>query len=196
MAEPGRMGFFRTTLVGGILFLIPVVVVIFIVEKALGLLDRVSDGLARALSVQDVAGIPAPRLLAVLLLVAICFVAGIVARTSLARGLTEHLENKLLRNIPGYAFYKRFGASLIGVEDRTEGDVILVRIEDAWQFGFLMERTSDGQIVAFVPGAPDASSGSVYVLTPDRIRQIDASMAQAVKCLHRLGRGSAALLRF
>jgi hypothetical protein len=33
MANPGRLGFFRTTLVGGILFLIPLVVVVMILEK-------------------------------------------------------------------------------------------------------------------------------------------------------------------
>ena len=34
MANPGRLGFFRTTLVGGILFLIPlVVVIVMIFEK-------------------------------------------------------------------------------------------------------------------------------------------------------------------
>jgi len=196
MANPGRLGFIRTTLVGGILFLVPVVVVVVIVGKALGLLDRAGAALARVLSVNDVAGIPAPRLLAVLILVAMCFLAGLVARTSVARGLTQQIEDRFLRNIPGCTFYKRFGASLIGAEDREEGDVILVRIEDAWQFGFLMERMNDGQIVAFVPGAPEASSGSVYVLTPDRIRQVEVTMAQAVKCLHRLGRGSASLIRF
>jgi uncharacterized membrane protein len=87
------------------------------------------------------------------------------------------------------------GESIAGVGEGRGGTVILVRIEDAWQIGFLMERMEDGQVVVFVPGAPGVSSGSVYFMTPERIRPLDVPMSQAVSCLRRLGRGSAALIR-
>jgi uncharacterized membrane protein len=190
-----QRGFFRTTVVGGILFLVPVVAIIAIVEKALGLLDRLAVPLARWLAVRDVAGVPAPRLLAVLLLVLICFLAGLFARTRIARRFVDSLEARVLSNIPGYSFLKSLGASFAGMDDGQGGSVILVRIEDAWQIGFLMERMGNGEVVVFVPGAPGASSGSVYFMAPDRIRPLDVPMSQAVSCLRRLGRGSAALIR-
>ena len=46
----------------------------------------------------------------------------------------------------------------------------------------------------FVPGAPNPQSGSVYLMTEDRIKPAGIPPAAALKCLTRLGAGSSALL--
>ena len=101
----------------------------------------------------------------------------------------DSLESNVLANVPGYAFFKNVGQSLVGMADPHGTESVLARIEDAWQVGFLMERLRDGQLVVFVPGAPDAHSGSIFVLTPDRVRKVDVPMVEAVKIVRRLGRG-------
>jgi uncharacterized membrane protein len=149
---PRRSGFFRTTLIGGALFLVPVVAIIAIVGKALSLLAKVTVPLARFLRVDDVAGIPAPRLVAIVILVLICFLAGLVARTKLARSGVSWLETNLLSNIPGYTFLKNMSESFAGVEDQSGFQVVLVSIEeDAWQIAFLMEHLEDGRVWSSCP---------------------------------------------
>jgi uncharacterized membrane protein len=192
MAGSGHRGFIRTTLAGGVLFLVPVVAIIAILEKALGLLRRAAAPLARALELPEVAGISAPLLLAAVGLVAVCFLAGLFARTRTARRLVDWLEAKFLFYVPGYAYIKSLGERAVRVEPPDA--VVLARIEDAWQIAFLVERLPDGQRAVFVPGAPDTKSGSVYFMTDDRIRTLDIPMGEAVKCLRRLGKGSGALI--
>jgi len=51
------------------------------------------------------------------------------------------------------------------------------------------------QLSVFVPGAPDAHSGAVYFMTPDRITPAQVPLAATLKCLKRLGAGSNALVR-
>ena len=87
------------------------------------------------------------------------------------------------------------GESLLGVEDEPVPQVVLARIEDAWQIAFLVERLEDGHLAVFVPGAPNPQSGSVYLMTEDRIKPAGIPPAVALKCLTRLGAGSSGLLR-
>ena len=187
--------FLRTTLVGGILFLVPIVVLIIVLGKALAIAHKLVDPLASRLHVESLIGLRTPGVLAITLLVIFCFVAGLLARTALAKRSVHWLESAVLSNVPGYQFLKSMGESVLGVEDEPAPQVVLARIEDAWQFAFLVERLEDGHLAVFVPGAPNPQSGSVYLMTEDRIRPAGIPPAAALKCLTRLGAGSSALLR-
>ena len=72
--------------------------------------------------------------------------------------------------------------------------VVLARIEDAWQLALLVERVDETHVAVFVPGAPDPKSGSVYLLTDDRVKPMDVPIREAMKCIKGLGVGSRALL--
>ena len=190
----GPMKFIRATLAGGMLFLVPFVILAVILGKAMGLVHQVTDPLSERVGVAAVAGIPTPRLLAALLVLLICFLAGLFARTRLAKRMVRWLESAILSSIPGYSLMKSMGEQIAGVKDAKLQEVVLARIEDAWQIAFLVERLREGQVAVFVPGAPNPWSGSVYLMTEDRIKPLDVPRMEAVKCLKQLGIGSDALL--
>jgi uncharacterized membrane protein len=82
----------------------------------------------------------------------------------------------------------------MGYETGRSYPVVLARIEEAWQIGFLMERLGSGHYAVFVPGAPNVWSGSVYLMTDERFQRTGISRIEAVKCLRRLGLGANELL--
>ena len=59
-----------------------------------------------------------------------------------------------LYSVPGYDFFQGLSESLIGYEAGHAYPVVLARIEEARQIGFLMERLESGHYVVFVPAAP------------------------------------------
>ena len=144
--------FIRTTMVGGALFLVPLVVLTVIVEKALGIARKFSDPLA--MRFPELA-VHTPVLLASLVLVVVCFVLGLLALTSPARAVVAWLENTLLSKIPGYSFLKGAGESVLGLEGQIPYTVVLARIEDSWQFGFVIEKLAGGHLAVFIPDAPN-----------------------------------------
>jgi len=184
----------QTTLVGGILFLLPIIVLVIILGKALAIARKIVGPLAHHLPMESIIGLDAPVILAVALLVFFCFLAGFLARTALARKGISWLETTVLSNLPGYEFIKRLGGSLLGDENRQTYPVVLARIEDAWQLAFLIERMEGGHVAVFVPGVPSPQSGSVYFMAGDRIKLLDIPAAGAMKCLKRYGLGANALL--
>jgi uncharacterized membrane protein len=188
------LGFVRTTLVGGILFLLPIIVVVVIVGKALGITNKVVAPLATHLPVSSSIGLATPKLLAIALLILFCFLAGSFARTAIARKMDNWLETALLSNVPGYEFVKSMSQNVLGADSQMAHSAVLVRIEDAWQLAFLVERLEEGHVAVYVPGSPNPQSGSVYFMTEDRIRPMDIPASSVLKCLKRCGLGSNALL--
>jgi uncharacterized membrane protein len=186
--------FIRTSLIGGILFLLPIVVVAIIAGKALAIARKIVGPLAKHLPFESAIGLDTPLILAIALLVLFCFLAGVFARTALAKKAITWLETTVLSNLPGYEFIKNLSGNLLGDETKQTYPVVLARIEDAWQLAFLMERMEGGQVAVFVPGVPSPQSGSVYFMTEDRIQLVDIPSAAAMKCLKRYGLGANALL--
>jgi len=186
--------FLRTMLVGGILFLLPIIVVVVILGKALAIARKIVAPLAAHLPFESALGFDAPVILAIALIVLFCFLAGVFARTALARKSVDWLETSVLSNVPGYEFFKNLSGNLLGDENKKAYPVVLARIEDAWQLAFLIERIEGGHVTVFVPGSPSPQSGSVYFMTEDRIKPVDIPSSAALKCLKRYGLGSNALL--
>ena len=187
------MRFLRATVVGGALFLVPIVVLVAILGKAHEFFQKIAIAITEALPPGVVAAIPTPRIVAIVAIVLFCFLAGLYARTDLAKRSVAWLEDTLLSNIPGYSFMKGLGEDVVGVEGATTREVVLARIEDAWQIAFLVERLPEGQVAVFVPGAPSPLSGSVYLMTADRIKPLNVPTAAAMKCIKGLGVGSGKL---
>ncbi len=188
------IAFVRATLIGGILFLLPIVVLAIVLDKAEELASRIVAPLANRIAMKSMAGVSTGTLLAIGLLVLFCLLVGLFAKTRLAPRIVEWLESGFLYNIPGYDFFKGISESLMGYETGHAYPVVLARIEEAWQIGFLMERLENGHYAVFVPGAPNVWSGSVYLMTEERFQRLGISRLEAVKCLRRHGIGANALL--
>ena len=188
------MKFLKTTLTGGIVFLLPVSVLLLILGKMHEVMVKLAAPLARWLPVDTVAGIAKADLLAIIAVVVLCFVAGLLSRSRLASRLVESLESRVLHSIPGYAFIKGLTGGLAGGNDEDNLSPVLARFDDAWQVAFRVEDLSDGRVVLFVPGAPDPWSGSIVIMSEGRVQSLDHTMAAVVRNLRALGRRSSELL--
>jgi uncharacterized membrane protein len=187
--------FLRTTLVGGILFLVPIIVLFLFLDRGMVLALKVVEPLSEHLPVHSVIGLRTPVLLAAGVLVLFCFLAGFFARTGLAKKLVAWLESSVLSSVPGYQILKSVGESALGVEHEGVYPVVLVRMDDNWQLAFRVDVLEGGLVAVFVPNAPDPRTGSVYFVTPDRVTPTGISPGRAVKLIKRLGAGSKALIR-
>ncbi len=187
--------FLQTTIIGGILFLVPVIVVVAVTGKAFEISNKIVAPLAGWVRLDLVGGIDTSKIFAAVFIVLFCFLAGLFAKTAIAGKAIDTLESTILSYVPGYEFMKGMGESILGIEKKQVYEVVFARIEDAWQIGFLIERVESDHFAVFVPDAPRPWTGSLYFMTRDRIRPIDIPHTSALQCLRRLGAGSNILLR-
>jgi uncharacterized membrane protein len=184
-----------TTLVGGVVFLLPLVVVITVFGQGVALVARMAAPLISMLPAGNVGGIALATLAAVLLLLLLCYGAGIAARATLGRSLSERFESRLQTLYPRYAVIKAMSQGLHGALGERVLKPVLVTFDDHQLIAFDMERLDDGRAVLYLPGAPDAWSGSVLVVTAERIEALDIDATQLARSMQRLGLGTAALLQ-
>ncbi len=100
------MQFLRTTLIGGVLFLLPLVFVVVILGKAFHIMKSVAVQIDKLIPVETLAGYPSADVMAVAILLLSCFLAGLAARSQRGQALQTKLDDTLLQVIPGYAWIK------------------------------------------------------------------------------------------
>jgi uncharacterized membrane protein len=187
--------FLKATIVGGVLFLLPLVLILAILGHALRLASRLVQPISDKFHLEHAAGISAVTGLAILLLVIVSFLAGIVARTSLGRRSSAWVENSLLGGLPQYRMFKSVAEGLVQIESASSLQPALISVDDGWQIGYVLERLENDWVAVFLPQAPTPMSGNVMYLPAARIRPLDITMIQAMSIVKHIGSGSAAALR-
>ena len=133
------VGFMRTTVLGGLLFLFPIVFIVAILGKALEVTNKLSAPLAGLLPIDSIGGLAVVNLLALVILVLICFLAGLTARTPLAGKFLKSLETNVLGKIPAYTLLKSKAESALHPEDI--GGMERERGSNLWKRGAPLLRT-------------------------------------------------------
>ncbi len=134
-------------------------------------------------------------LIAVGLLVMLCFLCGLAARRAMARRFSQKIEKHLVMVFPKYAIYKDIVAGNVGGDAAAPSLVpVTIRFDDAIRIGYEAGRTERGLVIVYLPGSPDPWIGSVVLVEPDRIQSLDVDFNETAAICERLGRASGQLL--
>lgn len=185
----------KATFLGGILFLVPLVVLLIILEKGYGILKKITLPLVSNLPRVHFLGLAIQEFVGIAIILIICLIAGIIAKTRGAKKLIQKIEDRILSFIPGYSFMKNMNESMIGIESNENLKVILVPTDAGLQFAFLIEEINENNFAVFIPDAPNPRSGSVVFVEKKDITEIGISQKQAMSCIRKLGYGSKELLK-
>lgn len=186
--------FFKATMLGGFVFLVPIIAMVYVVGKALLISRKLSEPVASYLPVSSLLGIAIADILGLAVIMLLCFIAGLLARNSLASSFVREAEAQFLWKLPGYSMVKGLSESFGGDQGTPTLKPVIARLDDTAQIGFEVDRLSDGRVVVYVPGAPDVWAGSVLLLTADRIESLPITVAAAVQNLRALGQGMSHML--
>jgi len=185
----------KSTIVGGILFLLPLVILIVIVEKAVQLARKVFGPLLTQISDGSVLGISLATLASVVALLLLCLVAGLVARTMIAQKLMSRLEDSVLSRIPVYGFIKSAAEGITGIENDENMRAVVVRLDDNAMLGLMTAEQQDSDLVAvYFPGAPTPLSGSVLYVERSRVTPLEAGTLEVFTAMKQIGADSLGLV--
>jgi uncharacterized membrane protein len=183
--------FAKSTLVGGLLVIVPIYFSVLLLAKALGgliaLLGPVTALLPESLNAMR-------GLVTVLIVVALCFATGLAMRTQLGHRMFRSFERRVLKKIPGFGVLRSAVRRVSGQSDDAMFQPVLVEIEDALTPGFIVEELDDGRCVVLVPSVPTPAAGSLFILTRDRVHWVDAPVTEAIAVITRWGAGAGKLV--
>ncbi|RFM27325.1 hypothetical protein [Deminuibacter soli] len=182
----------RTTILGGILLLIPLLVLIMVIMKAVQLIRRVSDPIAKKLPF-DIQGIGKDTVLLLVLLLLLSFTAGLFMHTELAKRLKKLLEEKVLIYIPGYAYLQMLSTDKLTEQRDANWKPATILVDDNEVICFVVDE-SEHYCSIFLPDAPMPSSGSICVREKINVRFLPITVSETIQLIRQFGRGAAAVL--
>ena len=185
----------KATFLGGILFLAPLILLVVLFEKGYHIVQKITVPIVNSLPRVKVMGFALQEVIGVVIIIMVCFIAGLLAKTVYAKKLVQKIEDNILSLVPGYVFIKNMQESIMGFESKEDLKVIMVPTDAGWQFAFLIEQINDNEFTVFIPDAPNPWSGSVVFVEKKDIREIEITQKQALACIRKLGYGSKELLK-
>jgi uncharacterized membrane protein len=193
LKKKNGLNFFLSTVLGGVFFLVPLVVLLVVLAKVLGIMITVAEPMADLMPVDTIGGVALANIIAALAVVVLCFLAGLLAKHALAGAFVNTIESRVLAKLPGYAMIK----SLVGGFDKGQTEKlkpVSITIGTAERIGFEIQKLPDGRSVIFLPSTPSPFSGITQVFPPDQVTYLNVPATQIIEVTENFGHGIDKLL--
>ena len=194
MSDKPSQSFIATTIIGGLVFLVPVVFLAYILGKAYGFMLLIAEPIAEWLPVDFVGGIALANLVAILGVIGVSFLAGLIARYTMASDLVNNLETKVLMNIPGYAMIKGIKSGF-DTSDAYGMKPVALDLGSVERIALEIEKLPDGRSMIYIPSAPSTWSGITQILPAEQITYLDVPITKVIELTEKYGHGADALLQ-
>lgn len=193
--------FFRTTILGGIIVILPTIILVLAFNWLFGVVAEA----IRPLTTLVVDHITLPEqyneIIATLIVLSViilgCFLVGLFVRTRLGQMFYSGLEKSVLSRAPGYRMIKETVNQFLGKKESPFSSVALVRIfeNETKVTAFITDRHDDGTITVFVPTGPNPTSGFIYHLDSRFVHPVDVTVEDAMRSVISCGAGSDKLIK-
>jgi uncharacterized membrane protein len=182
----------KRILKGIILFLLPVMLLLFVMQKAIAIVQQLILPIKEYLPAERILGIGLLTLISLLLILMICYFAGILAESKRVKLFITLLEDNLLVYIPGYTMMKSRASEAIGDTD-DEWRAVMIGDGDEWKLGIEVDQQPDGYCTVFFPEPPDAKSGEMKLIHSSKLKKLDMSVSKLITIIKRYGHGASVL---
>jgi len=187
----GLIDFIKTTVIGGVVVIVPLTVFVIVLGVLLDSLIGLTSKVAEQFPDSPLSSTVMVVLVAVLAIVLLCFFTGLLLSTRPGKALTAFLERHIAQRIPLYGVLKNLTAQFVGMRG-TQFQPVEADLYGAstWVLGFIVEDLPDGRLAIFVPSIPMVTVGQVFYIPKDRVRILDAPAMEVVNAITQWGVGS------
>lgn len=193
--------FFRTTLLGGVIVILPAIILGFAFRWLFHFVGNAISPLTNL--VVDHLTLPDryDEFIATVLVIAVivlgCFLIGLFVKTRIGRWVYDGFERSFLSKAPGYRMIKETVNQFLGNKESPFASVALVQIfeNDTKMTAFITDRHDDGSITVFVPTGPNPTSGFIYHLDQKYVHPVAVSVEDAMRSVISCGAGSSNLIK-
>lgn len=190
------MSFIRTTLLGGLLVILPVTIVLtvfgWIYLKVTSWIQPLTNIVVDAVGLGEFVA----DIVVILIIAWVCFVIGLAVKTGMGRFIHNKLESKVLKIAPGYTMVKETLLQFLGRKKSPFSRVALVQIfeNSTMATAFITDEHNDGSYTVFVPTGPNPTSGQIFHVRSEFVHQINIGIEEAMRTIISCGAGSDRLI--
>ena len=182
--------FLKTCLVGGLFGLLPLLLFFLLFSELMGIIVALATPIADLFPDESFENLSDPLFVAIPLLLGAAFIFGLALRSQILVRFGLLLERTTLMHVPLYKVVKRLSQGLVGTEGEGVFKSGLLETRDGeTELVYIIEEHADGKLTVLVPLAPAGFTGSIKVVSPERLIRLDASVGDASKVVAHWGVG-------
>jgi uncharacterized membrane protein len=176
----------RSHLLAGIVFLIPLFVILVIIHNLFTRLTGLGTYLMQALGLETIFGINSIPVATVILLLILFYLGGWLVKLSHANRVRDWAENSVLKYVPGYLTYKAQMLEKVSTEKDTRTPV-LINTAHGKRPGLLVDDQHEEAIV-FFPNSPDSNNGEVLLVEKRQVTRLNISVDTFFNSMQNFGK--------
>ncbi|MDH4106369.1 MAG: hypothetical protein OEV39_09685 [Gammaproteobacteria bacterium] len=183
------MKFLKSTLVTGLLVLVPLLLLWLALGEIAGLLMAMVDPILLVIPSKLYSGVFAPGVLAAVVLLATAFIVGLVSRS---RGITRMgagLERSVLAKMPVYGMFKSLSESFLDARSSNFRPALVLADDGSATPCYIVEECPDDSAAVLLPWSPTSFAGSVRIVPRSRLRVLGCSLQEFSRALGLMGVG-------
>ncbi len=183
------MNFLKTTFLGGLFVLLPLILLWLGLSEIAGLLVAMATPIADLFPAGVFDKLNAPAVVAVILIIGASFILGLAARSALINRLGRKFEDGVLDKVPMYRMLKIISSAVI---DTEKSDVSPAMVSDGSGGGdpcYVMEKHQDGRATVLLPWSPASFAGSIKVVRQSELEFLSCSIDEYSRSLSQMGIG-------
>jgi uncharacterized membrane protein len=187
----------KDSFIKGLIFLVPLLVILFLLAKAIWYLKGFSTKIAKLFGMKTIIGNFETTLISSISILVFCVLAGYIVRLTFMASFRDWLDSKLADILPGYSTYREMALQKLNKEpEKLPYAVALLIHENSYDVpGFLMDTLTDGRLVVFVPVAGNAKEGRIIILPSGDVKVLEnVDINQIHTAINKLGTGMATAL--
>ncbi len=187
--------FLKTTALGGLFVLLPVLLLYLLLSEALGLIVALATPIADLFPKGTFDEINHPVVMGLILIMGVSFVIGLALRSESGRRLGLWIERTVLGRLPAYKALKNLTTGFTEAgKDGAFKTAVLNSPGGEREIVYIIEDHGNGHHTVLQPWAPTAFAGSVKVVGQDRLKVLDANLGDVSRALSHWGVGVRDLL--
>ena len=187
--------FLKTTALGGLFVLLPLLLLYLLLSEALGLIVVLAEPIADLFPRATFDKIKHPVAVGLGLIMGVSFLIGLALRSENGRRLGHWIERTVLDRLPVYKALKSLATGFAEAgKDGAFKTAILNSPDGEREIVYVIEDHGDGQHTILQPWAPTAFSGSVKVVSQNRLEILDGNLGDVSRVLSHWGVGVRNLL--
>ncbi len=188
--------FFKTSLLGGIVIILPVALLLFVFKWLFNLVTDIIQPLTNLIMAKSQLQEFLADLVVIAIILIVCFLVGAFVRTAVGTFVHITLEDRILKIAPGYSLIKETVMQFLGKKKSPFSSVALAQIfgNETLVSVFVTDEHEDGSYTVFVPTGPNPTSGNIYHLRGEFVHPIDVPVEDAMRSIISCGAGSTELI--
>ena len=190
--------FFITTVIGGLVVVLPLTIFVFLVRLVFQLIFNVVAPIGSLFSFPESVKEWIVNLVALAVVILIFFLIGLFVRTNFGNQLFAMIERDLFSRLPFYNTLRETVRQLIGTNRTPFGRVVLVDVfgTKTKMTGFITDELGNDMYTVFVPTTPNPTNGFLFHCHISQIEFLENIKSEdALRTIIAIGSGSNLLFK-